>query len=148
MIKRKATRKMKNKKATDKLSCKAEWIREGRKEIVKSLYILFNRIKTENQIPKQWQLTTVKSIYKVGVKENIQENQRGTFLVNTKSKTYESVLKIQNENNNENMPQMLTAERKQISTVDNLITPGKYMFVKYSWNVPMRYSQYIWKHIP
>ena len=34
----------------------------------------FNRIKTENQIPKQWQLTTVKSIHKGGVKKNIQEN--------------------------------------------------------------------------
>ena len=44
--------------------------------MVKSLYILFNRIKTENKIPKQWQLTTVKSIHKGGVKGNIQENQR------------------------------------------------------------------------
>ena len=42
--------------------------------MVKSLYILFNSVKTENQIPKQWQLTTVKSIYKGKVKENIQEN--------------------------------------------------------------------------
>ena len=42
--------------------------------MVKSLYILFNSVKTENQIPKQWQLTAVKSIYKGKVKENIQEN--------------------------------------------------------------------------
>ena len=39
--------------------------------MVKSLYILFNRIKTENQIPNQWQLMTVKSIHKGGVNENI-----------------------------------------------------------------------------
>ena len=65
-------------------------------------------------------MTTVKSIYKSGVKENIQENQRGIFLVNTISKIYESVLKIQNENNNENISQMQTAGRKQRSTVDNL----------------------------
>ena len=103
---RKAIRKMKNKKAADRLGWKAEWIKEGGEEMVKSLYILFNRIKTENQIPKQWQLTTVKSIHKGGVKENIQENQRGIFLVNTVSKIYESALKIQNENKNENMSQM------------------------------------------
>ena len=38
--------------------------------------MLLNRIKIENQIPIQWQLTTVKSIHKGGVKEHIQENQR------------------------------------------------------------------------
>ena len=54
-------------------------------------------------------------------KENIQENQRGIFLVNTISKIYESALKIQNENKDANMSQMQTAERKQRSTVDNLI---------------------------
>ena len=112
---------MKNKKAADRLGWKAEWIKEGGEEMVKSLYILFNRIKTENQIPKQWQLMTVKSIHKGGVKENIQENQRGIFLVNTVSKIYESALKIQNENKNENMSQMQTAGRKQRSAVDNSI---------------------------
>ena len=112
---------MKNKKAADRLGWKIEWIKKGKDEMVKILYILFNRIKTENQIPVQWQLTTVKSIYKGGVKENIQENQRGIFLVNTVSKIYESALKIQDENKNENMSQMQTAGRKQRSTVDNLI---------------------------
>ena len=71
--------------------------------------MLFNKIKTKNQIPIQWQLTTLKSIHKGGVKENIQENQRGIFLVNIVSKIYESALKIQNEKKNENMPQMQTA---------------------------------------
>ena len=117
----KAIRRMKNKKAADRLGWKVEWKKKEGDEMVKSLYILFNRIKTENQIPKQWQLMTVKSIHKGGVKENIQENQRGIFLVNTVSKIYESALKIQNENKNENMSQMQTAGRKQRSAVDNLI---------------------------
>ena len=85
---------MKNKKAVNRLGWKAEWIKERGEEMVKNLYILFNKIKTENQIPKQWQFATVKSIHKDGVKENIQENQRGIFLVNTVSKIYESALKI------------------------------------------------------
>ena len=89
--------------------------------MVKSLYILFNRIKTENKIPKQWDLKTVKSIHKGGVKGKIQENQRGIFLLNTVSKMYENALILQNENKNENMSQMQTAERKQRSPVDNLI---------------------------
>ena len=63
----------------------------------------------------------MKSIHKYGVKENIQQSQRGIFLVNTVSKIYESALKIQNENKNENMSQMQTAGRKQRSAVDNLI---------------------------
>ena len=37
------------------------------------------------------------------------------------SKIYESALKIQNENKNENMSQMQAAGRKQRSAVDNLI---------------------------
>ena len=79
----------------------------------KSLYILFNRIKTKNHRPKQWQLTTVKSIHKGGVKENIQENQRGIFLVNTVSKIYESALKIQNESKHENMSQMRCRQQEE-----------------------------------
>ena len=55
---------------------------------------------------------TVKSIQKGGVEENIQENQRGIFLMNTVSKIYESALKTQNEKKNENMSQMQTVRRK------------------------------------
>ena len=54
IIIRKAIRRMKNKKAADRLVWKAEWIKEGGEEMVKSLCILFNRIKVENQIPIQW----------------------------------------------------------------------------------------------
>ena len=61
---RKAIRRTKNKKAVDRLGWAAEWVKGG-EEMVKSLYryILFNRIKTENQIPKQLPLTKVKGIH-------------------------------------------------------------------------------------
>ena len=53
IIIRKAIRRMKiKKKAADRLHWKAEWIKEEGEEMVKSLHILFNRIRTENQIPK------------------------------------------------------------------------------------------------
>ena len=71
---RKIIRRIKNKEVADRWGWKDEWIKKGKDEMVKSLYILFNSVKTENQIPKQWQLTAVKSIYKGKVKENIQEN--------------------------------------------------------------------------
>ena len=83
---------------------------------------MFKRSKTENETPKLWQLTAVKSIYKGGVQEKIQENQIGMFLVNIISKiSDESILKIQNENRNENMSQMEITGRKPRSAVDNLI---------------------------
>ena len=44
--------------------------------MVKSLNVLFNRIKTEIQIPKQWQLTTLKSIYKDGRRKQSREPKR------------------------------------------------------------------------
>ena len=46
----------KNKKAADRLGWKDGWVKEGGEEMVKSLCMLFNRIKTENQIPIHWQL--------------------------------------------------------------------------------------------
>ena len=49
----KAIRRMKNKKAADRLGWKVEWKKKEEDEMVKSLYISFNRIRTENQIPKQ-----------------------------------------------------------------------------------------------
>ena len=56
------------------------------------------------------------------MKEKIQENQIGMFLVNIISKiSDESVLKIQNENKNENISQIEITGRKQRSAVDNLI---------------------------
>ena len=48
IIIRKTIRRMKNKKVAERLGWKAEWIKEGGEEMVKSLCILFNRIKTKN----------------------------------------------------------------------------------------------------
>ena len=43
---------MKNKIAADRLSQKAEWIKGGGEKMVKSLCILFNRIKTKKSNTK------------------------------------------------------------------------------------------------
>ena len=118
---KKAIAKLENKRASDRLGWRAEWLKEGGEEIVKSLSILFNRIEREQRTLMQWRQTTIKSIYKGGNKANISESQRGIFLVNIISKVYELVKITQNDKNNRNMSEMQVAGRKERSAMDNLI---------------------------
>ena len=118
---KKAIAKLKNKISTDRLRWRAEWLKEGGEEIVKSLSILFNRIEKEQRTLVQWRQTAIKSIYKSGNKTNISESERGIFLVNIMSKVYEIVKITQNEKNNSKMSEMQAARRKEKSAMDNLI---------------------------
>ena len=118
---KKAVAKLNNKRASDRLGWRAEWLKEGGEEIVKSLSILFNRIEREQRTLMQWRQTTIKSIYKGSNKANISESQRGIFLVNIISKVYELVKITQNDKNNRNMSEMQVAARKERSAMDNLI---------------------------
>ena len=118
---KKAIAKLKNKRASDRLGWRAEWLKEGGEEIVKSLSILFNRIEREQRTLIQWRQTTIKSIYKGGNKANISESQRGIFLINIISKVYELVKITQNEKNNSKMSEIQAAGRKERSAMDNLI---------------------------
>ena len=95
--------------------------KKRRNEMVQSLAILFNRVEEENKIPIQWRETKIKSVYKGGNKERIQESQRGIFLMNIVCKVYERVKKLQNENKQENISSMQTAGKKNRSIIDNLI---------------------------
>ena len=45
---KKAIAKLKNKRARDRLGWRAEWLKEGGEDVVKSLSILFN--KTEREV--------------------------------------------------------------------------------------------------
>ena len=51
-------------------------MKEGGSEIVQSLATLFKRVEEENKIPIQWRGKKIKSVYKRGNKERIQESQR------------------------------------------------------------------------
>ena len=79
---RKAVKGMRNKKAGDKNNQKTEWIKEGGSGMVQNLATLFNRAEEENKIPIQWRETKIKSVYKGGNTESIQESQTGIFLMN------------------------------------------------------------------
>ena len=105
MIKKEIS-KMKRKKAGDRLAWKTEWVKEGGKKMAKSLAVLFNRIEEEGEIPKQWQLTTIKSSKKKGNQDKLSDSHRGLFMMNVVSKVYERVKKTQNEKIHKNMNQM------------------------------------------
>ena len=91
----------------------------GGDEMVHSLATLFNRT-NKKTIPIQWRETKIKSIYKGGNIEQIQESHKGIFLIDM-CKVYERVKKIQNENKKANILSMQTTRKKNRSTMDNLI---------------------------
>ena len=43
--------------------------------MAKGLAVLFNRIEEEGEIPKLWQLTTIKSVRKKGNQDKLSESQ-------------------------------------------------------------------------
>ena len=118
---KKAIAKLKNKRASDRLGWRAEWLKERGEEIVKSLSILFNRIEREQRTPIQWRQTRIKSICKGGNKANISESQRVIFLVNIISKVYELVKITKNDKNNSKMSEMQVAVSKERSAMNNLM---------------------------
>ena len=87
-----AIKEMENKNASNRYGWKAEWIKNGGKEMGKSLTELYNRIEEEKCGQKEWGHITIKSVCKNG-KEKINENQRGLFLMNIVAKAYEKVKK-------------------------------------------------------
>ena len=89
----------------------------GGGEMAKCSAVLFNRIE-EGEIPKQWQLTTIKSVRKKWNQDKLSESQRGSFMVNVVSKVYERANKTQNEKIHKNMNQMQCAGITQRSTID------------------------------
>ena len=54
-------------------------------------------------------------------RKELSKNQRGLFLVNIVSKVYEKVKKTQNETKHNKMSEMQTADKKQRSTMDNIV---------------------------
>ena len=96
-------------------------MKEGGSEMVQSLATLFKRVEEGNKIPIQWKRKKIKSVYKRGNKERIQESQREIFLINIVYKIYERVKKLQNENKQANISSMQTAGKKKRSAIDNLI---------------------------
>ena len=96
-------------------------IKEGDR-MVKSLISIFNRAQEERKIPKQCTETAIESICKGGQRENLNETQRGIFMINAISIAYERVSKIQNQKLQEKMSYMQVAGKKNRSTVHNTIT--------------------------
>ena len=88
---------IKIKKASDRYGWKAEWIKNGGKDMSKSLTVLYNRIEEENCVPEEWVHIKIKVARKNG-KEKINENQRGLFLMNIVANVYEKEKKAEWKN--------------------------------------------------
>ena len=81
--------------------------------MVQSVATLFNRVEKENKIPEEWRETKIKSVYKSGNKEGIQESQRGILLINIERKVHERVNKLQNEKKRANISSIQTTGKKK-----------------------------------
>ena len=116
---RKATRRLKRKKAGDREGWTNELIIEGGDEMVKSVVILCNRVMDQMHVPKQWKEMTIKSVHKKGSKM-LMDNRRGLFLTNILSKLFERVL--DDETTEEiDMSEYQCGGRKGRGTIDNQI---------------------------
>ena len=88
----KVVKELKRKKASDIDGWNNEMILEGGIEMTKSLTSMVNKVNVEGQIPEQWELMKIKSIYKNKGSRQEMKNRRGIFLTSILSKVYEKVL--------------------------------------------------------
>ena len=119
-IVRKAIKGITLRKAADSGGWKGEWIKLGGKVMLESLTKMFRKIEEQKEIPSQWEEVVIQSIQKKKG-TTLEETERGIFLTNIVSKTYERVKKIQNEEIINNISPMQMAGRKNRSTTDNII---------------------------
>ena len=86
---KKVVNKLKRKKAPDREGWKNETVINGGKEMIESLYMMFNEIMKTGAIPIQWEKMKIKSIYKNKGSEKEMKNRRGIFITNIISKIFE-----------------------------------------------------------
>ena len=82
---------LKKRKAGDQNEWNNEMIIEVGDEMIKSITTLFNRILREQNIPKQLEKMSIKTIHKKGSKLEMS-NKRGIFLTNVLSKLFEKII--------------------------------------------------------
>ena len=91
-------KKLKSKKAPDEEGWGNELIKMGGKEMVISIWMMFNRVLKDGIIPEQWEAMKIKSIYKnKGSKQEVT-NRRGIFLTSILSKLFEKILLLKTGN--------------------------------------------------
>ena len=96
---------------------------EGGNEVIKSLVKMFNEIINTKQIPKQWKMMTIKSIYKGAGSIFEMTNRRGLFMTNIISKIFERVIKNRNEPAlDQSLIQYQCGGIKHRSTIDHVMT--------------------------
>ena len=92
----KVVSKLDPKKARDAEQWKNNIMKEGGREMIKSLQNIVNQVDEQMVIPNKWQEMQIKVTHKRGDKTEMG-NKRGLFLTNNVSKVYERVVKERNE---------------------------------------------------
>jgi len=90
-------KKLKNKKAKDLEGWKNEYIKMAGKDLKDSMLRMYNTIIKSKKIPTQWKRMKIKSIYKKKGDRKNMKYQRGLFLTNIVSKTFERILQDRNK---------------------------------------------------
>ena len=93
-------------------------LKYGGDEMKRSIYKIFNKILEEMDIPSEWEMMQIKSIYKnKGEMTNIK-NRRGLFLTSIVGKLFEKVIMKETEGSVE-ISKYQNGGRKKRSTKDN-----------------------------
>jgi hypothetical protein len=80
-------RKLKNNRAPDEDSIRAEFLTGGGRMLWRKIHILMERVWKEEQMPKEWNSAIICPIYKKGNKMQC-DNYRGTSLFNVAYKIF------------------------------------------------------------
>ena len=113
-------KKLKLKKALDEEGWRNEMIKMGGREMVISIWMMFNKIFKDGIIPEQWEAMKIKSIYKNKGSKKEVTNRRGIFLTSVLSKLFEKILLLNTEKGL-NISSYQSGGKKGQSTSDNWI---------------------------
>ena len=115
---RKTIKGLKLRKAADGEGWRNEMIKNGGKEMEKSIVKMFNKILKEGTTPRQWENMKIKSIYKNKGSRKEVKNRRGIFITNIISKVFEKAL-INKAGHMVKMDQHQSGGKKEAMKSDN-----------------------------
>ena len=111
---------LKNNKAPGVDSLPAELFKLAGDGVLKSLLVLFNKVKTTKEIPKQWNLMKIITLYKQKGSKKVLKYYRGIFLSIVVCKIFENLIKKRADANLEKVNILQAGSRKDRSAADNV----------------------------
>ena len=115
----KALKKAKNNKSPGPGNIKMELLKYGGERVVSFIRILFNKIEAGEEIPSEWNLSYISSIYKKGNKK-LTNNYRGISVAPSMARLFTSIIKEKIEQHMDNFSEEQSGFRKSRSCLDNI----------------------------